>query len=222
RRFIEAGPAAWLPASGAGAHPLLPNSGFSSEWNKFIWASQDELVASPAYAHLSDDPNVPMVQLNWYQAFAFCIWDGGRLPTEAEWEYAASGGDANRPYPWGFDPPNHDYVDSGLCAQRDCTQGPLWRPVGTHWLGGGRFGHQDLEGSSGEWVLDYGDSSHSVTVQRSTPCDNCANLTPYSDRIVRGGYPNAIDNRLCSTYRIGLPPASSESYYSAFRCARDL
>jgi formylglycine-generating enzyme required for sulfatase activity len=222
RRFVEAGPSAWKPPAGAGAHPLLPNSGWSTAWDSNIWASLAELQSSPAAQLLSQDDAMPMSQLTWYQAFAFCSWDGGRLPTEAEWEYAASGGDANRPYPWGFEAPNSDLVNQGPCVQRDCPTTPTWQAVGSHWLGGGRFGHQDMEGGSGEWVLDYADASRSLTVQRTSPCDNCANLTPFNERIVRGGFPTAQDNRLCATYRFSLPATYQESFYTSLRCARDL
>jgi formylglycine-generating enzyme required for sulfatase activity len=45
--------------------------------------------------------SLPINCVNWYQAYAFCIWDGGFLPSRAEWEYAASGGMQQLAYPWG-------------------------------------------------------------------------------------------------------------------------
>src|ERR1700730_5736435 len=45
--------------------------------------------------------NLPINCVNWYEAYSFCIWDGGFLPSEAEWEYAAAGGARQRTYPWG-------------------------------------------------------------------------------------------------------------------------
>jgi hypothetical protein len=50
--------------------------------------------------------NLPMNCVPWYKAFAFCVWDGGRLPTEAEWNYAATGGNEQRKYPWGSTAPD--------------------------------------------------------------------------------------------------------------------
>jgi hypothetical protein len=60
----------------------------------------------------SDSPGTPSAEshpmncINWYEANAFCIWDGGRLPSEAEWNYTAAGGSQQRQYPWGATAPD--------------------------------------------------------------------------------------------------------------------
>ena len=98
------------PAEGAGAHPLIANSGWLAEWNAELPANQTELSnmlecgeASTWTDQPGDNENLPINCATWYELFAFCIWDGGRIPTEAEWEFAAAGGLSNRLYPWGSD-----------------------------------------------------------------------------------------------------------------------
>jgi formylglycine-generating enzyme len=136
--------------------------------------------------------NLPMDCVNWYQAYAFCIWDGGFLPSEAELEYAAAGGNQQRLYPWGS-------TDPGTGTQYaiyDCDyqSGPTGRctgvvniaPVGTATLGAGLWGQLDLTGEIGEWDLDWWRANY------VDPCTDCANITAPSDpnssgRTTRGG-----------------------------------
>jgi formylglycine-generating enzyme required for sulfatase activity len=55
--------------------------------------------------------------MDWYEAYAFCIWDGGFLPTDAEWNYAAAGGAQQRAYPWS-NPPTSLTIDPSYARLR--------------------------------------------------------------------------------------------------------
>ncbi|MCA9620032.1 MAG: SUMF1/EgtB/PvdO family nonheme iron enzyme [Myxococcales bacterium] len=97
----------------------------------------------------------PKNSVNWYTAAAFCHWDGGRLPTEIEWQYAAVGGDEQRRYPWGSEAPDlsravYNCAGSGTGA---CDLSDLL-DVGSKPKGVARWGHHDMVGSVFEWTVD--------------------------------------------------------------------
>ncbi|XXY23737.1 SUMF1/EgtB/PvdO family nonheme iron enzyme [Sorangium sp. So ce216] len=195
RKFMAAYPGN-KPTAGAGEHPSIAGSGWDAGWDSHLPADSAALMASvKCRAHHSwtdeagEHENLPINCLNWYVAFAFCVWDGGRLPTEAEWNYAAAGGDEQRVFPWGTDVEQLDSTFSvfnctgddsepGLCALSDI------QPVGSRSpKGDGRWGQADLAGSMWEWALDW----HAVYPPGT--CDNRATLgeDATQPRVARGG-----------------------------------
>jgi len=224
------------PANGAGKHPLIANSGWQSPaWDNSIATNSANLASDLQCNSTFQDwqvngtnDDMPINCVNWYQAFAFCAWDGGRLPTEMEWEFAAKGGMDNRTYPWGDTPVAEDshivqavsyanYLcfgngDKGAENGLDeCQLADILR-VGSKPNGAGKFGQLDLGGSMGEWVLDY------YADQLPASCDNCAKLTG-SFRGMRGGSWHDYGANMASGARSS---SSIATYYTGVRCARDL
>jgi formylglycine-generating enzyme required for sulfatase activity len=222
RQFVNAGmgTVASPPASGAGAHPLIAGSGWNSAWNTNLSANTNSLESGmkcyAGYQTWTDtagsNESQPMNCLDWYTAFAFCAWDGGRLATEAEWNYAASGGSEQRYYAWSS-PATSTTIDDSYAVY---CGGPCngTQNVGSKSpKGDGKWGQSDLAGNVWEWNLDWYASPY------PTPCNDCAELTTASYRVIRGGYFSSNASNLRSADRNNSIPGVHGSIMGA-RCAR--
>jgi formylglycine-generating enzyme required for sulfatase activity len=230
RRFVDAYDEGWRPTEGDGAHPLITNSGWRKAWDEELPADRAKLLSQitegPKHVTWTDtageSERKPINYMTWYVAFAFCIWDKGRLPTEAEWEYAAAGGSRNRTYPWGGHGGGIGLGEAGyfLCTSDWVAQGGCPpREVGAYPYGKGLWGHNDLPGNLHEWVLDCYDKDWYRG--DGNPCDNCANLKRSCDRVQRGGGWDLVSvTGLDVAYRYH-EDASSSGAYRGVRCARN-
>jgi formylglycine-generating enzyme required for sulfatase activity len=150
--------------------------------------------------------------VTWAESFAFCIWDGGRLATEAEWNYAASGGSDQRVYPWSspssatlIDDSHANYCGGGCTgAQRTGFFSPA---------GDGKFGQADLAGNLAEWTFDW-------TGPYVNPCADCANTSvSIAGRVIRGGS-FADDAAQLLTSAATSSTVTTRSAQVGARCAR--
>ncbi len=234
-----------LPTKDSGAPPNAPDFRWSVDWNAFLPAdkasfNQAQAGSDPMYRTWTASAGdaaaeaKPINFVNWYQAQAFCIYEGGRLPTEAEWNYAASGGAEQRFFPWSA-PPNNQLIGQnrasyGCVPGQSCSLANL-TPAGSH-LGpagdGGKWGHADLAGNVEEWVLDIkewtDENFNPVSDQHYLkPCDNCSDLDTNSKDFhpMRGGtFFSPPDQVRTSFHESNI--ATYSGYGVGFRCAYDL
>jgi formylglycine-generating enzyme len=155
--------------------------------------------------------NLPINCVSFYVAYAFCVWDGGRLPTEAEWNYAAAGGDEQRVYPWTTGPDQGP--DSSYAYYGQVIGTPI--DIGSKPKGNGRWGHSDLAGNVAEWVLDYMSKSYPAT-----ECNDCVSIIGQDFRVLRGGGYLSGASRQKASFRGNLPPSQTDSI-AGFRCVHD-
>jgi formylglycine-generating enzyme required for sulfatase activity len=242
RQFVSAwnGGSGYTPPAGSGKHAHL-NGGlglansaspgnYESGWvlsnNGNVMPTTANLTVNGAFSTWTATPgsneNKPINGANWYEANAFCIWDGGFLPSESEWEYAAAGGNQQREYPWGTTAPGtaNQYAiyaagTSTGCyypSSGTCTGAVNIAPVGTATLGAGVWGQLDMAGEEFEWNLD----TYAPYVD---PCSDCANLSSPSSVAFRGGnFGNDAADLAPMLRAFGAP--TNRYYGVGFRCAR--
>jgi iron(II)-dependent oxidoreductase len=144
-------------------------------WSEEGWRAHEGRINPHPGLHVFNGSRQPRVKLSWYEAEAYAAWRGGRLPTEAQWEWAARGPESRR-YPWGerF----QDGVSNMDRLDLRCT-----RPVGSYPGGRSWCGAEDMAGNVAEWVADGYDPAaylHATLLDPFTPPKGRV-------RVLRGG-----------------------------------
>lgn len=234
RQFAKALKTGWIPTDGSGKHTHLNHGlglsnsgsgGFEPGWqpadNVNLSATETEWLCNSGFAtwkpSASTADSAPMNCVNSWEAQAFCIWDGGFLPSEAEWEYAAAGGAQQRMYPWGSTEPGMSFMYAIYSCYYPDISGPAncvtaIAPVGTASLGISRWGQLDLAGNLNEWIADWHGPYKA--------CVDCASMDQATTRVIRGGdFFDNTDFLKPPNRNVSRAPETRE-YYLGFRCAR--
>ena len=178
--------------------------------------------------------NHPVVHIAWEDASAYSKWAGKRLPTEAEWEWAARGGKANMIYPWGNEPVE-DGVEKanfwqGLFPYENSVKDGFVTTAPVKSFPANNYGLHDMAGNVWEWCSDWFDIEYygktkATKVNTKGPQKSFNPSRPYEqEKVIRGGSFLCNDD-YCSGYRnarrMGSTPDTGLNH-TGFRCVRDM
>lgn len=173
---------------------LMPQEGQTSE---DAWLRMDnarvQVLGDNRFGAAAGFENHPVVGVTWFGAAAYCEWAGGRLPTEAEWEYAARGSEG-RFFPWGDSSTARgllNYCDSScVLPSKDPAHTDGYRetaPVGSFPNGASWANLFDMAGNAQEWVTDWYSKDFYASLPNNSPAVNPAGSDTGVTHMLRGG-----------------------------------
>ena len=176
-------------------------------YEEFAKATSREMPEAPDINSSWGNKNHPINRVTWDEAKAYCSWIGGRLPTEAEWEYAARGGQEGLKYPWGDEISDKDAnyggnVGGTSAADRYPANG---------------FGLRDMAGNVWEWVGDRYDEDY----YKNSPAAAPQGPASGDGRVLRGGSWDGYPQLLRASFRVRYRPVG-RNYGLGFRCVREV
>jgi formylglycine-generating enzyme required for sulfatase activity len=185
-------------------------------YGRFTAAESREMPEAPELNAGWSDRSWPMVHVTWANAVDYCAWAGGRLPGEAEWEWAARGGRAGGRYPWGDEEPacRPGAANGARFQDPPACDGSAPGPVAAYGANG--FGLFDVAGNVWEWTADwYAPDAHAMAIVTDPTGPGSGD-----HRVLRGGSTNSKAVGLRASMRNHLHP-NARSVYLGFRCAID-
>jgi formylglycine-generating enzyme required for sulfatase activity len=175
-----------------------------SAYKRFGAATGLQMPDAPYFDSAWANEGMPIVDVSWNDAHDFCVWAGARLPTEAEWEYAARGGSTEARY----GPMDEVAWDSANSAGQT-------HPVGEKRANG--FGLYDVLGNVWEWVNDWYDPNY----YQSSPAQDPPGPTSGQVRALRGGSWNSLPMNVRVSFRSGYYQ-DNRNLYDGFRCGGEV
>jgi formylglycine-generating enzyme required for sulfatase activity len=185
--------------------------------------------SGPQYADFSR-PLQPITGVSWFDARDYCVFLGGHLPTEAEWEKAARG-ENGETYPWGNEPVDCERAVIQSEAGRSCgvmkagNHPETGRVIEVESRPAGRYGLYDMAGNAEEWVADWYSPDYEVCGDACLgdnprgPCEGADDCDGHGQRVVRGGswyWPAA---HVTGYHRRRHLPSNEYFHHFGFRCA---